>query len=123
MLDRCPFAGNCHKISFHSIGEACFIQWWLDDSRRLTTDHHGETLADTFHLLQNVILTHEINHSDNQFHGVLVNTNQNGIIKDVDDGEEQSILGIRQRRGNVSFLMAADVCEQQGNTLTLRILM
>jgi hypothetical protein len=95
MLDRCPFAWNCHEVSFHSNGETCLVKWRLDDSRRLTTDHHGKTLADTFHLLQNIVLSHEINHSDNQFHGFLVNTNENGIIKDVNDGEEQSILDFR----------------------------
>jgi hypothetical protein len=72
----CPFAGNGHEVPFHSVSETCFIKRWLDDCRSLAANNHRKTFTDTFHLLQDIILAHEVDDAHYKFHSLLVNSNQ-----------------------------------------------
>jgi len=59
-----PFGRNCHKIPLHRICKTGFVEGRLNDCRGFTTDNHRETLSNTLHLLQNIILPHKVNDSN-----------------------------------------------------------
>ena len=91
-LHCCILRGNRHKVPLHGIGETLLVEWWLYNGRGFTPDHHWQRFANTFHLFQNVVLTHEINDTYHQFPIVLVYTNQNRVIQYINNGQKQSIL-------------------------------
>mmetsp|Transcript_28081 Transcript_28081/g.65922 ORF Transcript_28081/g.65922 Transcript_28081/m.65922 type:complete len:251 (-) Transcript_28081:2474-3226(-) len=93
MLLYCgPFTRNCHEVAFHRICETSLVQRWLNNSWSFATYHHRQRFPNTFHLFQDVILSHKIDNAYHQFHFFLVNTHQYRVIKDVDDGEKQCVI-------------------------------
>ena len=116
-LDDCPFCADSHKITFHGVCKPCLVQRWLDNRGCLTPNYHRKALPDALHLLQDIILAHEINDSHYQLHIFFVNPNKNGIVQDIDYGKKKGIL-----KSQVSI--GLEVCEQHtGHGLTFNILM
>lgn len=89
---RSPFWRDSHKISLHCIRESSFVEWWLNDSRCFASHNHRETFSYSLHLLQDIVLPHEVDYSNDKLIRVFVNANQDRIVKNVDDGQKQSVL-------------------------------
>ena len=79
-LDCCPFARNSHEVALHGICETGFVQRGLNDGWSFAPNHHRETLANTFHLLQNIVLSHKVDNANDKLFSLLVNSDENRIV-------------------------------------------
>jgi hypothetical protein len=76
-LYRSPLVRDCHKVALHRVCKSRLVQRRLDDRWGFAAHHHWQTLSNTFHLFQNVVLSHKVNDTDNQLLAIVVHTNQN----------------------------------------------
>lgn len=88
-----PFIRNSHKVSLHGQLKSFSVLWRLDHSGLcLPRNHSPDRLAHPLHSLDDVILPHVINNPYHHLVSIVVKSDQNGIVNDIDYGEKQCIV-------------------------------
>lgn len=94
------------EISLHRTSEALFVLLGSDDSWRLPTSA-SQVLNPALESLVPRERTDVVNHSKYKFFGVIINTNEQGVVHDIDALQELGV--VPDGRAEYSLAMLAEV--------------